>query len=107
MIADVKIELVLTRLLLPCLSSYNGNDHPHYIRECLRGTIQGESSHEFRCEVRESVAVVTMDRPQKLNALTVDMRNALATAFEAAGVRPCGSLIGTDLKRLNDPSLKL
>lgn len=60
----------------------------------------------IRYEVREGVAVATMDRPEKLNALTVDMRKAPGTAFEAAGVRPCGSLIGSDLKRLNDPSLK-
>ena len=82
MIADVKIEFVLTGLLR-CLSSYNGNDHPHDIRECLCDTIQGESSHEFRGEVRENVAVVTRDHPQKFNALTVDMRNALATTSTA------------------------
>lgn len=41
-----------------------------------------------RYEVRESVAIVTLDRPEKLNALTVDMREALGTHFEAAGRDP-------------------
>ena len=35
-----------------------------------------------RYEVRDAVAIVTLDRPEKLNALTVDMREALGTAFE-------------------------
>jgi len=41
-----------------------------------------------RYEVREQVAVVTLDRPEKLNALTVEMREALGTHFEAAGRDP-------------------
>jgi 2-(1,2-epoxy-1,2-dihydrophenyl)acetyl-CoA isomerase len=41
-----------------------------------------------RYEVREAVGVVTLDRPEKLNALTVEMREALGTHFEAAGRDP-------------------
>lgn len=37
-----------------------------------------------RYEVVDAVAVVTLDRPEKHNALTVEMREALGTAFEAA-----------------------
>lgn len=36
-------------------------------------------------ETADAVAMVTLDRPEKLNALTVDMREALGTAFEKAG----------------------
>ena len=42
----------------------------------------------IRYEVLDAVAVVTLDRPDKLNALTVEMREALATAFESAGRDP-------------------
>lgn len=38
-----------------------------------------------RYEVREQVAVVTLDRPEKMNALTVEMREALGSYFETAG----------------------
>ncbi len=38
-----------------------------------------------RYEVRDAVGVVTLDRPDKLNALTVEMRDALGTHFEDAG----------------------
>ena len=41
-----------------------------------------------RYEVRDAVAVVTLDRPDKLNALTVEMREALGTYFEQAGRDP-------------------
>lgn len=41
-----------------------------------------------RYEVRDAVAIVTLDRPEKLNALTVDMREALGTAFENAARDP-------------------
>ena len=41
-----------------------------------------------RYEVRDAVAIVTLDRPDKLNALTVDMREALGTAFENAARDP-------------------
>ena len=41
-----------------------------------------------RYEVRDAVAVVTLDRPDKMNALTVDMREALGTAFETAARDP-------------------
>ena len=39
----------------------------------------------IRYEVLDAVAVITLDRPDKLNALTVEMREALGTAFETAG----------------------
>lgn len=39
----------------------------------------------IRYEVRDAVAIVTLDRPEKLNALTVEMREALGTRFEEAG----------------------
>ena len=39
----------------------------------------------IRYEVREAVAIVTLDRPERLNALTVEMREALGTHFEQAG----------------------
>jgi 2-(1,2-epoxy-1,2-dihydrophenyl)acetyl-CoA isomerase len=41
-----------------------------------------------RYEVRDAVGVVTLDRPEKLNALTVEMREALGTHFDAAGRDP-------------------
>ena len=44
-----------------------------------------------RYEVRDGVAIVTLDRPEKLNALTVEMREALGTAFEQAARDPVGS----------------
>lgn len=39
-------------------------------------------------ELRDAVGVVTLDRPDKLNALTVEMREALGTHFESAGRDP-------------------
>jgi 2-(1,2-epoxy-1,2-dihydrophenyl)acetyl-CoA isomerase len=39
----------------------------------------------IRYEVRAAVAVVTLDRPERMNALTVDMREQLGTVFEQAG----------------------
>ena len=41
-----------------------------------------------RYELVDAVAVVTLDRPDKLNALTVEMREALGIAFESAGRDP-------------------
>lgn len=41
-----------------------------------------------RYDIRESVAVITLDRPERLNALTVEMREALGTHFESAGRDP-------------------
>ena len=54
----------------------------------------------IRYEVREGVAVVTLDRPDKLNALTVNMREALGTAFETAGRDPAFRAV-----LLREPSL--
>lgn len=42
----------------------------------------------IRYELVDAVAVVTLDRSEKLNALTVEMREALGTAFESAGRDP-------------------
>ena len=39
-------------------------------------------------ELREGVAIITLDRPDKLNALTVPMREALGTHFETAARDP-------------------
>jgi len=36
-------------------------------------------------DVSDSIAVITLDRPEKMNALTVEMREALGTFFEKAG----------------------
>ncbi|VTU32107.1 enoyl-CoA hydratase/isomerase family protein [Variovorax sp. PBL-E5] len=41
-----------------------------------------------RFVVEDAVARITLDRPEKMNALTVEMREALGTAFEAAGRDP-------------------
>ena len=41
-----------------------------------------------RYEIRDAVAVITLDRPDKMNALTVDSREALGTYFETAGRDP-------------------
>jgi 2-(1,2-epoxy-1,2-dihydrophenyl)acetyl-CoA isomerase len=42
------------------------------------------SSVNVRYELKDAVAIVTLDRPDKLNALTVEMRDALGTYFEQA-----------------------
>ena len=39
-------------------------------------------------ELRDAVAVITLDRPDKMNALTVEMREALGSHFETAGRDP-------------------
>ncbi len=41
-----------------------------------------------RYEIEGALAIITLDRPEKLNALTVEMREALGSAFEAAGRDP-------------------
>ena len=41
-----------------------------------------------RYEVSDTVAVITLNRPEKLNALTVEMREKLGDAFESAGRDP-------------------
>ena len=41
-----------------------------------------------RQEHRDGVAIVTLDRPERLNALTVEMREALGTAFEQVARDP-------------------
>jgi 2-(1,2-epoxy-1,2-dihydrophenyl)acetyl-CoA isomerase len=40
-----------------------------------------------RSEIADGVAVVTLDRPERLNAFADDMREQLAEALEAAGAR--------------------
>jgi enoyl-CoA hydratase/carnithine racemase len=42
----------------------------------------------IRYELKGAVAIVTLDRPDKLNALTVEMREALGTHFEQAARDP-------------------
>ena len=42
----------------------------------------------IRQEHRDGVAIVTLDRPERLNALTVEMREGLGTAFEQAARDP-------------------
>lgn len=39
-------------------------------------------------ELRDAVAIITLDRPEKMNALTVEMREALGTFFETAARDP-------------------
>ncbi len=39
-------------------------------------------------ELRDAVAIITLDRPETMNALTVEMREALGTYFETAGRDP-------------------
>ena len=39
-------------------------------------------------ELRDGVAVITLNRPDKMNALTVEMRDALGSFFEQAGRDP-------------------
>ena len=41
-----------------------------------------------RYEVIDAVAIITLDRPEKMNALTVEMREALGTHFESAARDP-------------------
>jgi len=41
-----------------------------------------------RYELKDAVAIVTLDRPDKLNALTVEMREALGNYFEQAARDP-------------------
>ena len=41
-----------------------------------------------RYQNSDGLAIITLDRPEKLNALTVDMREALASHFETAGRDP-------------------
>jgi 2-(1,2-epoxy-1,2-dihydrophenyl)acetyl-CoA isomerase len=41
-----------------------------------------------RYELKDAVAIITLDRPDKLNALTVEMREALGTCFEQAARDP-------------------
>ena len=44
-------------------------------------------------EIRDAVAVITLDRPDKLNALTVEMREALGTYFESAARDPAARAV--------------
>lgn len=39
-------------------------------------------------DLRDAVAIITLNRPEKLNALTVEMREALGTYFETAARDP-------------------
>jgi enoyl-CoA hydratase/carnithine racemase len=43
---------------------------------------------ELRCHVEERVAVVTLDRPEARNALTLEMKRALAALLPALGADP-------------------
>jgi enoyl-CoA hydratase/carnithine racemase len=52
---------------------------------------------ELRCSVEERVAVVTLNRPEARNALTLEMKRALAALLPALGADPgvgCVLLIG-------------
>ncbi|MCB1509942.1 MAG: crotonase/enoyl-CoA hydratase family protein [Hyphomicrobiaceae bacterium] len=42
------------------------------------------SPTDIRCEIADKVLTITLDRPDKLNALTRAMRNSLVDAFDAA-----------------------
>ena len=49
-----------------------------------------------RYELKDAVAIVTLDRPDKLNALTVEMREALGTYFEQAARDPAVRAVLTE-----------
>lgn len=78
------------------------------------GKIDTGTDH-LLCEVRDGVAIITLNRPDARNALSDEMRPALARMFAERGADPdVGALLvtgagtafcaGGDVKRMGDKS---